>query len=79
MAFRLSKRSQRPGGVALVDANPEVARAEALVTEGRPVDAIAVLTAENRRHPDPEIERRLVGLRHDAFGRDEAAAGPAAL
>jgi hypothetical protein len=76
MPFRIGKRSPRRGGTALADTNPEVARAEALATDGRLFDAIDVLTTENRRLPDPAIEERLVGLRHEAFGQLDASGGP---
>jgi hypothetical protein len=41
--------------------------AAALVTAGRSIDAIRVLTAANRAQPDARLEQRLVSLRHDAF------------
>lgn len=75
MAFRT--RSKRSRGVALTSANPEVARAEALVTDGRLCDAIELLTAQNLEHPDPAIEGRLVTLRHEAFDHLKSG-GPAA-
>lgn len=44
-----------------------LAEAEALVDEGRSLDAIEVLTAADRRHPDAAVAARAVRLRHDAF------------
>jgi hypothetical protein len=44
-----------------------LAAARDLEAEGRAVDAIDLLTGANRAHRDAEIERRLVGLRHEAF------------
>lgn len=38
-----------------------------LEANGRTLDAIEVLTEANRQHPDPEIERRLLAVRHRAF------------
>lgn len=50
--------------VAPVDA---LSAASALEHDGRPVDAIRLLTDANRRSPDPAIEEHLVSLRHAAF------------
>jgi hypothetical protein len=55
-----SMLSTSPGAQALVEAN-------ALVDEGRPLDAIEVLRAANREHPDPGLDRRLAQVRHAAF------------
>src|SRR5918996_6664378 len=44
-----------------------LAKANALVDEGRPLDAIEVLSAANREHPDPALDRRLAQVRHAAF------------
>jgi hypothetical protein len=52
-------------------------RAEALVDDGRPFDAIAVLTTANRANPDPRIEQRLIRLRHDAFAGIDKHGGEA--
>ena len=43
------------------------ARADALVAEGRFLDAVDLLTEANRTAHDAELERRLVGLRHEAY------------
>jgi hypothetical protein len=43
------------------------ARADALVAEGRSLDAVDMLTEANRAAHDPELERRLVRLRHEAY------------
>ncbi len=45
------------------------ARADHLVADGRLPDAIAALTALNRRQRDPAVERRLVELRFAAFAQ----------
>lgn len=54
------------------------AEAEALVAAGKLVEAVDVLAAHNRRHPDPDLELRLIDLRHRAGAsmRTERAAGP---
>lgn len=44
-------------------------RADALVAEGRALDAVDELTAHLRAQRDPTVERRLVALRHQAFGQ----------
>ena len=41
--------------------------ADGLVTKGQLLDAVDVLTEANRRQRDPDVERRLVRLRHEAF------------
>jgi hypothetical protein len=38
-----------------------------LVAEGRRLEALPLLTLANREHPDPNLERDLVNLRHAAF------------
>ncbi|MBX3285274.1 MAG: phytanoyl-CoA dioxygenase family protein [Actinobacteria bacterium] len=43
-----------------------VAEADALEAEGRLVEAVDVLAAHNRRHPDHDLEQRLIDLRHRA-------------
>jgi hypothetical protein len=43
------------------------ARAADLVLEGRGLEAVRVLTEGNRTHRDPQIEERLVTLRHEVF------------
>lgn len=55
----MSQQIRSASGAAL-------AEADALVAGGRPLDAVAALTAANRRGRDPEVERRLVTLRHEA-------------
>jgi hypothetical protein len=63
-----------------------LAGAQALADEGDLTAALEVLLDANRRHREPEIERALVRLRHDAFlhGRRDAppprpAGAPAAV
>lgn len=46
-----------------------LARADALVADGRALDAIDELVAVNRRRPDPEVEARLVQIRHLAHAQ----------
>lgn len=50
-----------------VDIDDVTGAADALVAEGRPREAIAVLVAANRARRSPAIEARLVDLRHAAF------------
>ena len=60
-----------------------LARADALVADGRALDAIYELVAANRSHPDPDVEARLVQVRHLAHaqlpptGRPRPAPAPA--
>lgn len=58
-----------PNGIetSVVDPADPLVAASALVGDGRPLDAIALLTAANRAARDPRVEKRLVALRHDAF------------
>jgi hypothetical protein len=55
-----------------------LADAEALIAAGRLVEAVEVMAAHNRRSPDPDLEARLIDLRHRAAAsiRAERAAGP---
>jgi hypothetical protein len=50
-----------------VDPVDALAAASALEHEGRPVEAIELLTDANRRSPDAAVEERLVSIRHAAF------------
>jgi hypothetical protein len=50
--------------------------AEALATQGRYRDAIALLTEADAELRDPGIERRMVELRHSAFGEIDATPRP---
>jgi hypothetical protein len=43
-------------------------KADALLAEGRPREAIDLLSATNRRHRDARVEQRLVQVRHTGFG-----------
>lgn len=52
-----------PQAPAAVD---PLAEADALIAAGRLVEAVDVLAAHNRRHPDHDLELRLVDLRHQA-------------
>ena len=49
------------------DVAAPLADAERLAAEGRGLDAIRVLTEANQAHRDPEVEQRLVTLRHEVF------------
>lgn len=49
--------------------------ADALVRDGRRLDAIGVVTTANRAHPDARLEQRLVHLRHNGFADLEIAPG----
>ena len=55
----------------------QLARCDQLLAEGRPIEAIDVLTEANRLERDPEIERRLIGLRHEAFAHIDRSSPPA--
>jgi hypothetical protein len=56
MRFRSSRRAARCA-----------ARADAMVADGRLLDAVDALTDANRELRDADIERRLVPLRHEAY------------
>ena len=51
--------------------------ADDLIAENEPLDALEMLTELNRKHPDPDIEERLVLLRRDAFSALEQSEGRA--
>jgi hypothetical protein len=48
-----------------------------LIAANEPLDALQMLTELNRKHPDPDIEERLVLLRRDAFSALEHSEGRA--
>ena len=56
--------------------NPALAIAEELAGEGKYLEAVEVLVAANHEKRDGEIERRLVTLRHRAFGQVKPAQQP---
>jgi hypothetical protein len=60
-----------------VSPSPGLGTAEALAAAGRFLEAVDVLNGANRMRRDPEIERRLVRLRHEAFDELVAQAPPA--
>ncbi len=62
-----------PGGDA--DLRPALAEADRAEVEGRLVDAIAILQQLERRQRDPDVEIRLVGLRHRAFAQLDGRPG----
>lgn len=50
--------------------------AEDLEADRRNLDSIEILTEANRQHPDPDVERRLLAVRHQAF-KEVAQVAPA--
>lgn len=62
MIFR---RKNKDGGTA-VAVSPALARADELEAAGDLLGAVELLSNENRESRDPEVERRLVRLRHRA-------------
>lgn len=52
-----------------------LAEAEQLASAERRLDAVALLTERNRAHRHPEIDRRLVQLRHSAFAELDRSGG----
>jgi hypothetical protein len=59
-----------------LDQSETLATVDALETHGRLLEAIDVLSSANRRARDPEIERRLVHVRHEAFEELVQSASP---
>jgi hypothetical protein len=59
-----------------VDASELIARAEGLEAEGHLLDAVDVFAQANRLGRDTSVERRLVRLRHQAYGELTGAPGP---
>jgi hypothetical protein len=49
--------------------------ADGLETKGQLLDAVDALTQANSRQRDPEVERRLVRLRHEAFAEIDRSSG----
>jgi hypothetical protein len=77
-AFRAAPGSARY--IARVNATAQagpLSAAAGLAAEGRFRDAIELLTAANRLHRDPDVERQLVLLRRDAFAEVEHEPGGA--
>jgi hypothetical protein len=60
------------------EVNSVLNTANAMVSDGRRLDAIDVVTAANRTHRDPRLEQRLVYLRHNAFAELPPSPGLAA-
>ena len=60
---------------ALADPDEAQARARKLVADGRTLEAIEALTVVNRALHDPDLERRLVELRYEAFADLERRGG----
>jgi len=50
--------------------------ADALETNGTLLDAVDALSQANRRSNDPDIERKLVRLRHEAFAEVDRSSNP---
>jgi hypothetical protein len=59
-----------------IDTRRALASASELESAGKRLDAIELLTDANRERRDPEFERRLVRLRHDAFDEIDRSPGP---
>jgi hypothetical protein len=51
----------------VLDPSASLGKADTLLAEGKPREAIDLLSAANRRHRDAAIEQRLVQVRHAAF------------
>lgn len=66
----LFRRKSRNNGATAVEAAPreEVIRARAIEEEGRPVEAIALLSDANRTARDVELEREILAMRHRLGG-----------
>jgi hypothetical protein len=61
-----------------LDVDAVLKRADALVRDGRRLDAIDFVTLAKRSQRDPRLEQRLVRLRHNAFSDLDPSAGLAA-
>jgi hypothetical protein len=59
----------------VLDPSASLARADELLAEGKPREAIDLLSAANRRRPDATIEQRLVQVRHSGFARIDRKPG----
>jgi hypothetical protein len=59
----------------VLDPSASLAKADELLAEGKPREAIDLLSAANRRRPDATIEQRLVQVRHSAFARIDRQLG----
>src|SRR5947208_1297368 len=59
-----------------IDASAWLARAGALQAEGNLLDAIDAVTRANRLRREPDLEHRLVRLRHEAFTQIDRTSGP---
>jgi hypothetical protein len=59
-----------------VERDVSSALVDALVRDGRGLEAIRLLTETNRVHRHPQIEEHLVSLRHGAFPFLSEPAGP---
>jgi hypothetical protein len=57
------------------DPSVSLAKADALVADGRPREAIDLLSAANRRGRNATIEQRLVQLRHAGFAQIDLSQG----
>ena len=75
----MTSRSWQPaagGGTSDGEAPEPLDAAAVFAAEGRPFDAIDLLTDANRARPDGAVERELVRLRHEAFAHLDRS-GPA--
>jgi hypothetical protein len=61
--------------VDVLDPSATLAKADTLLAEGKPREAIDLLSAANRRRRDATIEQRLVQVRHAAFSRIDRPLG----
>jgi hypothetical protein len=59
----------------VLDPSATLTKADTLLAQGKPREAIDLLSAANRRHPDATIERRLVQIRHTGFATIDRSAG----
>jgi hypothetical protein len=82
MRFPWSRsRSAKPPGPSSteqdgIDASAWLERADELEAEGRLFDAIDALTRANRLRREPDLEHRLVRVRHEAFTQIDRTSGP---
>jgi hypothetical protein len=59
----------------VLDPSASLAKADELLAERRPREAIDLLSATNRRHRDTRVEQRLVKVRHTGFGSIDRSPG----
>jgi hypothetical protein len=59
----------------VLDPSAVLGKADTLLAEGKPREAIDLLSAANRRHSDASIEQRLVQVRHSGFATLDRSPG----